>query len=194
MGILNAAKTNDKICDVGCGGLSLLRQLKSRGYKNLYGFDIDSELINVLPEDSFSEIKIGSASDVPFEDNFFDVVFFDVVTVHSVFHHIDDKDWETVFNEIDRILKVKGKLFILEPYPYALWRIWSVISWFLSLFGSSYFKSWHELISNEHDLMGALVVNMVCLRKNCTESLLGFPQNGFWGIGSLKELAVVDNL
>ena len=31
-------------------------------------------------------------------------------------------------------------------------------------------------------------------RKNCTESLLGFPQNGFWGIGSLKELVVVDNL
>jgi len=49
MGILNIAKTDDKICDVGCGGLSLLRQLKSRGYKNLYCLEIDSTLINTIP-------------------------------------------------------------------------------------------------------------------------------------------------
>ena len=46
IGILNIAKTDDKICDVGCGQLSFLNQLKSHGFKNLYGVEVDETLIN----------------------------------------------------------------------------------------------------------------------------------------------------
>ena len=144
IGILNIAKTDDKICDVGCGQLSFLNQLKSHGFKNLYGVEVDETLINSTSSgDSFSEIKIGSACKIPFEDK-----FFDVVTIYAVLHHIGIKDHETVISEIDRVLKANGKLLIIEPYPFAFWKIWSIICRFLGTFGSPYFRSYNKIISS----------------------------------------------
>ncbi len=51
------------ICDAGCGDLTLLSQLKTMEYQNLYGFDIDEDLINASSlelKNSFSEVKAGS--------------------------------------------------------------------------------------------------------------------------------------
>ena len=114
IGILNIAKTDDKICDVGCGKLAFLNQLKSHGFKNLYGVEVDETLINPTSSgDSFPEIKIGSACKIPFEDK-----FFDVVTIYAVLHHIGIKDHEAVISEVNRVLKANGKLLIIEPYPF----------------------------------------------------------------------------
>ena len=177
MGILDIAKTDDKICDVGCGQLSFLYQLKSYGYKKLYGFDIDETLVNSTSSgDSFSEIKIGSACMIPFEDK-----FFDVVTVYSVLHHLDVKDYETVISEIDRVLKVNGKLLIIEPYPFVLWKIWSVICRFFGVFGLQYFRNYHKIVSSEYDLLSNFSANIGVLKNKSKEK---FDQvSGKWFLG-----------
>jgi 2-polyprenyl-3-methyl-5-hydroxy-6-metoxy-1,4-benzoquinol methylase len=62
-GFLKQIKKNDVICDAGCGDLTLLSQLKTMEYQNLYGFDIDEDLINASSlelKNSFSEVKAGS--------------------------------------------------------------------------------------------------------------------------------------
>ena len=71
--------------------------------------------------------------------------FFDVVTIYAVLHHIGIKDHETVISEVDRVLKANGKLLITEPYPFAFWKIWSIICRFLGTFGLPYFRSNYEL-------------------------------------------------
>ena len=43
---LKHTKKTDVICDAGCGDLTLLGQLKTMGYQNLYGFDIDEDIIS----------------------------------------------------------------------------------------------------------------------------------------------------
>ena len=175
IGILNIAKTDDKICDVGCGQLSFLNQLKSHGFKNLYGVEVDEALINLTSSrGSFSEIKIGSACKIPFEDK-----FFDVVTIYAVLHHIGIKDHETVISEVDRVLKTNGKLLIIEPYPFAFWKIWSIICRFLGTFGSPYFRSYYEIVSSEHDLMSNFSANLGVLKCKIRENLIKFLENGF---------------
>ena len=54
-GFLERINTNAEVCDAGCGDLSLLGQLKGLGYQNLYGFDIDADLINLSSKNSLSE-------------------------------------------------------------------------------------------------------------------------------------------
>ena len=177
IGILNIAKTDDKICDVGCGQLSFLNQLKSHGFKNLYGVEVDETLINPTSSgDSFPEIKIGSACKIPFEDK-----FFDVVTIYAVLHHIGIKDHETVISEVDRVLKANGKLLIIEPYPFALWKIWSIICQFLGTFGSPYFRSYYQLVSREHDLLSNFSANLGVLKCKIKEKFN--KVSGKWFLG-----------
>ena len=113
-GLLDRIKTDGKICDAGCGDLSLLGQLKTLGYKNLYGFDIDEELINSssknsLSENEFSVIKVGSVCQFPFDDESFNAVI-----IWGILHHIDPKDYKIVFSEAARVLKPKGEIFIVD--------------------------------------------------------------------------------
>ena len=177
IGILNIAKTDDKICDVGCGQLSFLNQLKSHGFKNLYGVEVDETLINSTSSgDSFSEIKIGSACKIPFEDK-----FFDVVTIYAVLHHIGIKDHETVISEVDRVLKANGKLLIIEPYPFAFWKIWSIICRFLGTFGSPYFRNYYKMVSSEYDLMSNFSANLGVLKCKIKEKFN--KVSGKWFLG-----------
>ena len=188
-GFLERINSNAKVCDAGCGDLSLLGQLKGLGYKKLYGFDIDAGLINSssknsLSENSFSEIKVGSLCEIPFDNESFDAVI-----IWGIFHHLDPKDYEIAFHEIIRILKPKGEFFIVDPYPYIPWKTLCVVAGFLS-FLSQKFKNIYRLLASENDLFknfsnNRKVIKEIFLKKS--HQIHSKWHTGMWIFGGMRK-------
>jgi ubiquinone/menaquinone biosynthesis C-methylase UbiE len=187
-GFLKQTKKNDVICDAGCGDLTLLSQLKTMGYQNLYGFDIDEDLINASsPElkNSFSQVKVGSACQIPFNNEIFDAVI-----IWGILHHIDPQDYKTVFSEVTRILKPDGKLFIVEPYPFIIWKTLSVIALGLSFFALPNCKNIHAVLSSEDELLKTFSKNRKVLKDIIAKQFRQLSSKwhtGFWIFGGIKE-------
>lgn len=98
-----------RILDVGCGSGKFLESLLESGFVNLSGIEPDPELTKGISD----RIKIINcpAERILFDNNSFDVVF-----IYGVLHHLKGKEaWAQSFNEIDRVLRPGGHLFILEP-------------------------------------------------------------------------------
>jgi len=190
LGLLDRIETDAKICDAGCGDLSFLDQLKTLGYKNLYGFDIDEELINSssensLSENEFSEIKVGSICQIPFDDESFNAVI-----IWGILHHIDPKDYKIVFSEVARVLKPKGEIFIVEPYPYLFWKILSVIARFLGYFSISQCRTIHALLERECELLRTFSDNQKVIRNLISHQyhqVCSKWHTGFWIFRAIKQ-------
>lgn len=87
-----------KILEVGCNiGVQLL-YLYKMGFKNLYGIEVNPEVIEIGKSITKNINFIqGSALDIPFKDNYFDLVF-----TSGVLIHISPKNIERVLREIHR--------------------------------------------------------------------------------------------
>ncbi len=127
---------NPQILDVGCGtgrtAIRIAKELKNGGH--LYGVDIYSKLAisgNALDtvqnnariekiEDK-TTFQYGSATDIPFEKN-----RFDIVNVSSVLHEVHDPNGQDkAMQELYRVLKPGGYLYLSE---------WNRTSWQLIAF------------------------------------------------------------
>ena len=127
---------NPQILDVGCGtgrtAIRIAKELKNGGH--LYGVDIYSKLAisgNALDtvqnnariekiEDK-TTFQYGSATDIPFEKN-----YFDIVNVSSVLHEVHDPNGQDkAMQELYRVLKPGGYLYLSE---------WNRTSWQLIAF------------------------------------------------------------
>ena len=62
------------------------------------------------------ELVCGSAENLPFKSN-----LFDVVTLFEVIEHIPPNQVHLVVREIFRVLKKGGKVILTTPNPYNLW-------------------------------------------------------------------------
>ncbi len=120
-----------QILDVGCGtgrtAVAIGKELTDGGY--LYGIDIyekkaisgnalDTVRKNARIEriEGKTTFQYGSATDIPFEDN-----KFDIVNISSVLHEIHgEKNQEQAMEEISRVLKNDGVLYLSE---------WNRFSW-----------------------------------------------------------------
>lgn len=94
-------KRAEKILEVGCNVGAQLAMLQKQGYRNLYGIEINvaaaASARRALPE---ANILVGSAFDLPFRDNYFDLVF-----TSGVLIHIAPKDLPRALKEIYRVSK-----------------------------------------------------------------------------------------
>ncbi|MFX1302409.1 MAG: methyltransferase domain-containing protein [Promethearchaeota archaeon] len=127
---------NPQVLDVGCGtgrtALRIAKALKNGGH--LYGIDIYSKLAiagNALDtvqnnakiekvEDK-TTFQYGSATDIPFEKN-----RFDIVNASSVLHEVHEpKGQDKAMQEVYRVLKPGGYLYLSE---------WNRTSWQLIAF------------------------------------------------------------
>jgi len=95
-----------KVLDVGCGPVSGVNVFKQA---DVYGVD---HLINEYKELGFNindNFKQGNSENIPFKDNFFDVVI-----SNNALDHVDDL--EITSNEIKRVLKKNGKVALNLHY------------------------------------------------------------------------------
>ena len=96
-----AVPQNARILEVGCNIGNQLLLLRDMNFINLYGIDVQSYAIRVaktrLPDASIAE---GSALEIPFANNYFDLVF-----TSGLLIHIAPSDLTKVLGEINRVAK-----------------------------------------------------------------------------------------
>lgn len=92
---------NLKILEVGTNSGNQLAVLQGMGFTNLYGIEINEYAIEIAKE-RFPKLNLieGSATDIPFKDNFFDLVY-----TSGVLIHIPQNDLAKVMHEIFRCTK-----------------------------------------------------------------------------------------
>ena len=137
---------NASILDFGCGFGYFLNYFYNKGYKNLHGIDPDKKLLNQVPKQIKTSLQFGQKTNL--ENNSFDVVF-----IYCVLHHVGkDKDYFEVIDEVMRVLKPKGYLFICEPGRSKTFIVMEFIIKILDLF-SQLFKSYDALLKEEKILV-----------------------------------------
>lgn len=107
-----------KILEIGVGQAADSLQIAKRGAL-WNGLDLTDAAVNrakirfALNDQLFGEVKKGSAVQIPWEDNSFDIVY-----SHGVLHHIPEI--ERVSSEISRILKPGGRLVVMMYHQNSL--------------------------------------------------------------------------
>ena len=108
--------TEKKILDVGCGAGGITVSLvKDYGAKEVIGVDVEEDVVNSAIrrvvknrlKDNIEILLIGK-SNLPFEDNCFDIVF-----SKDSFVHIPDK--EKIFSQVFKVLK-PGGFFVFSDW------------------------------------------------------------------------------
>lgn len=91
----------DNVLEVGCNIGNQLRLLQAKKFKNLYGIEIQKDAV-ARAKKLTKDINIvqGSAFELPFKDNYFDLVF-----TSGVLIHIHPRDLKAVMKEIYRVSK-----------------------------------------------------------------------------------------
>lgn len=94
-------KPGDKILDIGCGkGFLLYDFTKVLPGIEVYGLDISEYAIENSKKEIKNQLRVGNATDLPFEDNSFDFVY-SITTLHNL--HCYDLD--KALREIERVGK-----------------------------------------------------------------------------------------
>lgn len=113
-------KEGDQILDVGCGNGRLYQLFESPSMSSVQftGIDISEKLIDLAkktyPTCTFTA---GDMRILPYDDNFFDVVFSLVA-----FHHLPDRESQIQsLQEMKRVVKPGGKIILLNWNAYSDW-------------------------------------------------------------------------
>lgn len=89
------------VLEVGCNIGNQLLMLQQQGFTELYGIEINKYAIEKAKESSKNiNIIYGSAFDIPFKDNYFDLIF-----TSGVLIHINPKNIAEALKEIYRVAK-----------------------------------------------------------------------------------------
>jgi len=112
---------NKKVLDIGCG-IGYLSELVINHNGMAYGIDVESDAINYCSDHIDGEFKVGSAYDLPYEDNYFDYII-----LADVIEHIEHPS--KVLTEIKRVAKNNAEVIISTPNL----KGWLTGTWVLSM-------------------------------------------------------------
>ena len=102
---------NPKILDVGCGkGFLLFDFLKVMPESEIFGIDISEYAIQNSKEEIRENLQIGNAINLPWPDNYFDLVF-----SINTFHNLHNYELEPALREFERVGK-NNKYICVESY------------------------------------------------------------------------------
>ena len=94
--------------DIGCANGYFLSGVEKASNLNVYGTDINPEVVSIVKEKLNLDIRAGEIEDIAFEEGFFDFIH-----VQDVLEHVPDP--MRFLHECRRILKQDGSLFLSVP-------------------------------------------------------------------------------
>ncbi|NGX56910.1 MAG: Demethylrebeccamycin-D-glucose O-methyltransferase [Candidatus Anoxychlamydiales bacterium] len=104
-------KPGQKVLDVGCGkGFLLYDLLQIVEGLEVAGIDISKYAIENSKVENENSLKVCSATNLPFEDNYFDLI----ISINTL-HNLPCHDLEKALKEIQRVGK-KNKYLVVESY------------------------------------------------------------------------------
>lgn len=139
---LDSLPRDIKILEVGANVGAQLDGLQKMGFKNLYGIDINRAAIETSKANLKGiDIILGSALDLPFRDNYFDLVF-----TSGVLIHISPDNIKQAMEEIVRCSKkyIWGFEYFAEDYTEVDYRGKSDLLWKAN-FSKLYLDTFPEL-------------------------------------------------
>jgi len=117
---IQASARKGRILDIGCGSTPYF--LIHTDFEEKFGIDpaVDTDLAETNLTLQHHDIE--KNIQLPFEDN-----FFDIVTMLAVFEHIEPEQLKPLMQEIRRVLKPTGSYILTTPSPWG-----NVILWFMA--------------------------------------------------------------
>jgi ubiquinone/menaquinone biosynthesis C-methylase UbiE len=156
-----------RIIDIGCGLGPFLSYFWSKNFRNLAAIEPDPELAKGIPSHIKLDLRHCPAEHIDFPDKSFDVVF-----VYGVLHHLLGLEaYREACQEIHRILKPGGLVFIVEPGRY---HVFLCMEFLAKVFGvvSKTFRAFYETMEEERPLQHFFLKNHGHVRNYLHE--LGF--------------------
>jgi SAM-dependent methyltransferase len=114
-----------RVLDYGCGHGSYLADFQARGV-NISGAEIAENLVEACCAHGFDVRRVEHPDRIPFDDNEFHVVY-----LMQVFEHL--RDPSGFMQELNRVLKPGGTLYIAVPNKKSVWR---------KVFGKNWVSGW----------------------------------------------------
>ena len=102
------------VLDLGCGYGWFCLMAEDRGAEKVYGVEISEKDLETAQKNINSkkiEFLVGSSIEIPLPDNSIDTVI-----SWEVIEHISENTEKKMFQEIERVLKPKGKFYLSTPY------------------------------------------------------------------------------
>ena len=107
--VLDSLPKGSRVLDVGCGTAHLTNWIKEQGF-DVYGLEPSTEMFNYatlnFPD---LEIKQGISSNIPYPDN-----YFDLIVAFEVLRYLDKEENRKSFKEFYRILRPNGGFFVTQ--------------------------------------------------------------------------------
>ncbi len=113
------ADTQPRILDVGCGTGANLEMLSEFGQAE--GVDVSPEALTFCRQRGLERVRLGTAEDLPYPDQ-----SFDLVTGLDVVEHLDDD--VAGLKEMKRVLRPGGRALVFVPALMFLWGVQDDVS------------------------------------------------------------------
>jgi ubiquinone/menaquinone biosynthesis C-methylase UbiE len=137
------------VLDIGCGTGAQLRLYQKRNCR-VYGIDVSPAMIEVAGNKLGSEahIHIGSATDMEFGDD-----QFDLVSCVMALHEMPPQVREDVLKEAKRVLKSEGRMLLIDFHPGPINKFKGVFSKVIitlaeMIAGGEHYKNYRHYIGN----------------------------------------------
>ena len=134
--IKDYAKTGDKVLDFGSGNSRILELFSDKPIEYI-GADISQNLVNIASKKFAGNVKfmkITSCNNLPFPEDYFNVVY-----AIAVFHHIPSRELRLkMATELHRVTKPGGHIIVTAWNLWQLEHIGKIIkNWMRKIFGAS---------------------------------------------------------
>ncbi len=109
--LIKQCAVNMKVLNIGVGS-GVLEQIALSKNIDIYTVDpSEKAIIRMQEQIGIKKAKVGYSQNIPFDDNFFDVVI-----MSEVLEHLDDDVLLATINDVNRVIKKNGKFIGTVPY------------------------------------------------------------------------------
>ncbi|MFC1802447.1 class I SAM-dependent methyltransferase [Thermoproteota archaeon] len=143
-------KKGDIVLDIATGTGQFLIEMAKDG-ANCYGIDISKKMLEQIKpkikhlnlQDNIKEIRVGEADNLPYQDD-----FFDLVTCIGMFEYYPIEYFQIVLKEIRRVLKPNGTSYIdiADPNNEEMQNRSYIFKYYLKIFENTVYNTAFQIV------------------------------------------------